>query len=89
MFFFSQNNNCVRLRIKLLLSDDRGEEVDAYAPASNAQRMLDFYRWSNNFRLHEGRTHKCDPQLNTDFIALKIGTIGEANAMKERKASRL
>ena len=32
------------MRFALRLSDDRGEEVDAYAPASNAQRMLDFYR---------------------------------------------
>tara|TARA_B100001540_G_scaffold301866_1_gene308807 strand:- start:1808 stop:2521 length:714 start_codon:yes stop_codon:yes gene_type:complete len=85
VFFFSQNNNCVRLRFALRLSDDRGEEVDAYAPASNAQRMLDFYRWSNNFRLHEGRTHKCDPQLNTDFIALKLEQLAEANAAEGKK----
>ena len=59
--------------------------MDAYAPASNAQRMLDFYRWSNNFRLHEGRTHKCDPQLNTDFIALKLEQLAEANAAEGKK----
>jgi len=63
----------------------RGEHVDAYAQVSNAQRMLDFYRWSNNFRLHERRTHKCDPALNTDFIASKLEQLAEANEAEGKR----
>lgn len=63
----------------------RGEQVDAYAQVSNAQRMLDFYRWSNNFRLHQGRTHKCDPALNTDFIAAKLEQLAEANEAEGKR----
>jgi len=63
----------------------RGEQVDAYAQVSNAQRMLDFYRWSNNFRLHQGRTHRCDPALNTDFIASKLEQLAEANEAEGKR----
>jgi len=59
--------------------------VDAYAQVSNAQRMLDFYRWSNNFRLHQGRTHRCDPALNTDFIASKLEQLAEANEAEGKR----
>ena len=59
--------------------------MDAYAQVSNAQRMLDFYRWSNNFRLHERRTHKCDPALNTDFIASKLEQLAEANEAEGKR----
>ena len=47
--------------------------------------MLDFYRWSNNFRLHERRTHKCDPALNTDFIASKLEQLAEANEAEGKR----
>jgi len=85
-----QNNTTDDESLKILThtspnNKNRGEHVDAYAQVSNAQRMLDFYRWSNNFRLHERRTHKCDPALNTDFIASKLEQLAEANEAEGKR----